>query len=201
MSTVTQAKLLRVLQEGEFERLGSNETRSTDVRIIAATNKDLESSIREGTFREDLYYRLSVVKLELPPLRERRTDIPLLAQHFLDKFANLYQKDVVGFTERVMRVFLNHSWPGNIRELKNAVERAVIFCDARYVSENDLPQQYEQVSDTLDERMSNLHDSVNREMILRALQRCNGVKSEAAALLSMHRKTLYNKMKRLGINS
>jgi DNA-binding NtrC family response regulator len=201
LSTVTQAKLLRVLQEGEFERLGSNETRSTDVRIIAATNKDLESSIREGTFREDLYYRLSVVKLELPPLRERRTDIPLLAQHFLDKFANLYRKDVVGFTESVMRVFLNHSWPGNIRELKNAVERAVIFCDARYVSENDLPQQYEQVSDTLDERMSNLHDSVNREMILRALQRCNGVKSEAAALLRMHRKTLYNKMKRLGINS
>jgi DNA-binding NtrC family response regulator len=201
LSTVTQAKLLRVLQEGEFERLGSNETRSTDVRIIAATNKDLESSIREGTFREDLYYRLSVVKLELPPLRERRSDIPLLAQHFLDKFATLYQKDVVGFTESVMRVFLNHSWPGNIRELKNAVERAVIFCDARCISENDLPQQYEHVSDTLDERMSNLHDSVNREMILRALQRCNGVKSEAAALLRMHRKTLYNKMKRLGINA
>jgi two-component system, NtrC family, response regulator AtoC len=201
LSTVTQAKLLRVLQEGEFERLGSNESRSTDVRIMAATNKNLEASIRDGTFREDLFYRLSVVRLQLPPLRERRIDIPLLAHHFLVNFSTLYNKDVVGFNESVTRIFLNHNWPGNIRELKNTVERAVIFCDDCYISEIDLPQQYEQVSNTLDTRMSTLHDSVNREMILKALQRCNGVKSEAAALLNIHRKTLYNKMKRLGINS
>ena len=199
LSTVTQAKLLRVLQEGEFERLGSNETRTSDVRVIAATNRDLEECIRDGNFREDLYYRLAVVCLDIPPLRERRIDVPLLAQHFLDQFAAMYDKDVVGFTEPVMRVFLNHDWPGNIRELKNAVERAVIFCDDRYVCENDLPKQYEHVSDVLDERMYQLDDSVNREMILKALSKCNGVKSEAAAMLNIHRKTLYNKMKRLGI--
>lgn len=201
LSTVTQAKLLRVLQEGEFERLGSNQSLSANVRIIAATNKDLEASIRDGTFREDLFYRLSVVRLQLPPLRERRADIPLLANHFLLKFAALYHKDVVGFTDSVTRIFLNHNWPGNVRELKNTVERAVIFCDSCYISETDLPQQYDQVSATLDGRMNALHDSVNREMILKALQRCNGVKSEAAALLNIHRKTLYNKMKRLGINA
>lgn len=201
LSAVTQAKLLRVLQEGEFERLGSNETQHTDARIIAATNKDLEACVRDRTFREDLYYRLSVVRLELPPLRDRRTDIPLLAQHFLDTFAALYRKDVVGFTDSVMNVFLNHDWPGNIRELKNAVERAVIFCDSGYICENDLPRQYDQLSNALDDRMKTLHDGVSREMILKALQRCNGVKSDAATLLNMHRKTLYNKMKRLGINS
>lgn len=201
MSLVTQAKLLRVLQEREFERLGSNTTREADVRVIAATNKEFECLIDQGVFREDLFYRLSVVTLEIPPLRERREDIPFLAQHFLDGFAALYEKDVVGFTDSVMHMLLRHDWPGNVRELKNCVERAVIFCDARYVTEGDLPNQYEHIAERLDPSMDQLYDTVTREMILQALQHCNGVKSDAAELLNIHRKTLYNKMKKLGINA
>ncbi len=200
MSLNTQAKILRVLQEKEFERVGGSNTLQTDIRVIAATNKDINKLIREGKFREDLYYRLSVITIDLPPLRKRKDDILPLAKHFLQIFNNQYNKEIKGFTDRVENIFLNHNWPGNVRELKNCIERAVIFCENQYITENELPAQYRQIIEksnlfTLDEA----YDNISRDMILKALAKSNGVKQKAAEILNIHRKTLYNKMKKLGL--
>jgi two-component system, NtrC family, response regulator AtoC len=195
----TQAKLLRVLQERRFERLGSNQVRKADVRFVAATNRCFEEMIREGSFRSDLYYRLSVVKLEIPPLRRRRSDIPLLAAHFLEEFSEFYGKRVRAFEPEVERVFLAHDWPGNVRELRNCVERAVIFAEGDTIAAASLPLQYEEIRREVAEDYRGLLAQVNREMILEALDKAGGNKTEAASLLSMTRRTLYNKMKTLGI--
>jgi two-component system, NtrC family, response regulator AtoC len=199
MSPRTQAKLLRVLQEKRFERVGSNQVRKADVRFVAATNRRFEDMIREGSFRGDLYYRLSVVKLEVPPLRRRRADIPLLADHFLREFSEFYGKPVKAFEPDVERVFLAHDWPGNVRELRNCVERAVIFAEGDTITADSLPLQYDEVRREVAEDYRGLLASVNREMILDAIDKAGGNKTEAASLLSMTRRTLYNKMKTLGI--
>jgi len=199
MNIKTQAKLLRVLQEKEFQRLGSNSVHKTDVRFIAASNRDFEELIANNLFREDLYYRLSVIRLEIPSLRERKGDILLLSNYFLDTFNRIYGKSIRGFTDGVIDLFMQHTWPGNVRELRNCIERAVIFTDEEMVSEESLPFQYEPMSSPNPEMYQKIIDNVTREMILDALDKCGGVRKEAAELLNIHRKTLYNKMKKFGI--
>jgi two-component system response regulator HydG len=143
---LAQVKLLRALQEGEIKRVGSNETKHVDVRVIAATNVDLSSRIVAGRFREDLYYRLNVVAISLPPLRERREDIPLLAYHFLQKYAARSGSSIRRFSPEAMQVLESHRWPGNVRELENAIEHAVVFCKDGVIQPTDLPFSRKQSS-------------------------------------------------------
>jgi DNA-binding NtrC family response regulator len=200
MSLQTQSKLLRVLQEHEYERLGSNQTRKANIRFVAATNKDLQQCIAEGKFREDLYFRLSVICLTLPPLKERIDDIMPLTKKFIADFNGKYKKAIQGIDKNVQQIFFNHPWPGNIRELKNCIERAVIFCESREITPVDLPTQYH-LHTNLDEygSMKCLFDTISREMILDALEKVEGSRTKAAELLNISRKTLYLKMKNLGI--
>ena len=209
MNLGTQAKLLRVLQEKEFQRLGGAETITADVRVLAATNKNLREMVRQGLFREDLYYRLSVITIELPPLRSRPEDVTVLTSHFIGLFNTRYSKNIIGLDAEVNRLFAAHDWPGNIRELKNCLERAAIFCDEELISMDDMPAQYRDgparggVSLSPDARAISLDhatDHITRELILDALERAGGQKQAAADLLNIHRKTLYNKMKKLGMN-
>jgi DNA-binding NtrC family response regulator len=201
MSLQTQAKLLRVLQEGEFERLGSHHTRKVDVRFVAATNQDIQEKIQEGSFREDLFFRLSVIQLEIPSLSERPDDIIPLARYYLDEFNHKYHKQVKGFSDEVMNMLLLHSWPGNVRELKNCVERAVIFCETDEITRDVIPDHYQR--ECVKEEsppLQSFYDSVSREMILNALDKVQGSRTKAAELLNISRKTLYSRMKKLGIN-
>lgn len=193
----TQAKILRILQEKEFERIGGSHIIKTDIRIIAATNKDIQKNIRKGGFREDLYYRLSVIPIHLPPLRERREDILFLAEHFINFFNHCYNKKIKGLDDTVREILLKHNWPGNIREIKNFFERAVIFCNKDYITLADLPFQYNNVLDNID--LKDSVNKINRETILDALNKTKWVKQKAAKLLKIDRKTLYNKMKKLGL--
>ena len=200
MSLQTQAKLLRVLQEKEYERLGSNEVRKMDVRFIAATNKDLQEMIRKGQFREDLYYRLSVITIDIPSLRERKEDILPLARHFLNEFNCIYNKQINAIGKKMSSVFLRHDWPGNVRELKNCLERAVIFCEEQEIQPRHLPQQYRAlIDDDQGEGLKQLYDKITREVILDALEQTNGSKQKAAEILGINRRTLYNKMKMLDL--
>ena len=207
MPLATQARLLRVLQNGEYIKVGSDVVQKTDVRIVAATNKNLKDAVREGRFREDLYYRLNVVSIQVPSLQERSEDIPLLAEHFLKVFGERNRKDVKGFTPKAMDMLIKYPWPGNVRELENAVERAVVLLFGSYVSERELPlavtQAYEQEDDTEPSALSvplegaTLED-VEREAILRMLDSVGDNKSEAAKRLGISRKTLHTKLKRYG---
>jgi DNA-binding NtrC family response regulator len=199
MSLNTQAKLLRVLQERQVERLGSNQVRTLDVRFIAATNRSFEELIRDGRFRMDLFYRLSVVKLEIPPLRQRRTDIALLSEHLLQAFAAQYGKTIRGFAPEVHKIFQAHAWPGNVRELRNCIERAVIFAEGDTVQADSMPLHYSEVCRESVRDYHALLDQINREKILDALDQAGGNKTTAASLLNITRRTLYNKLKGLGI--
>jgi DNA-binding NtrC family response regulator len=185
MSLRTQAKLLRVIQEHEFERLGSNVVRKCDVRFVAATNQNLEEAIKAGKFREDLYFRFSVVCLEIPPLRYRNEDIIPLSNSFIKEFNLKYEKEISGISFDVQQVFLNHSWPGNIRELKNCLERAVIFCEGDEIQITDLPLQYHQHQLFSEEKepLKDLYDSISREIILSTLEKTDGNKSKTAEIL------------------
>ncbi|WP_041623145.1 sigma-54-dependent transcriptional regulator [Spirochaeta thermophila] len=198
----TQAKLLRVLQEKEFQRLGGSEVLYADVRIIAATHQYLPGLIEEHRFREDLYYRLSVITIHIPPLRDRRDDILPLTRYYIDYFSKLYGKRVEGLSPEVERLFLSHSWPGNVRELKNTIERAVIFTEGERLTMDDLPPQYREtvfLEPVPEGDLSTAMDHLSREIILKALEKAGGKKQKAAELLGIHRKTLYNKMKKLGL--
>ena len=199
MGMGTQAKLLRVLQDKEFERLGGSQTIKSDVRIIAATNTDIHDLIERKRFREDLYYRLAVVVISLPPLRERREDILPLARYFLDLFSATYGKAISGISGDVENLMCEHSWPGNVRELKNCVERAVIFNETGELGLEDLAFQYETFGAQDGCSLEQAHEQLSRQIIVDALARCGGVKQKAAELLKIHRKTLYNQMKKLGI--
>jgi len=203
MSLSTQAKLLRVLQEKEFERLGSNDLIKADFRIIAATNKNIPDMIRKGEFREDLFYRISVINVHLPPLRERKVDLPLLSNSFLKVFNHSYGKMVKGLDEDVVQMFAAHDWPGNIRELKNVIERAVIFCPSDRVCRDDLPSQYRTMhilqQTTSEKPLEEIYENLSRKAIIEALNRAGGSKSKAAEFLKIHRKTLYNRMKKYGL--
>ncbi|MBI9107450.1 MAG: sigma-54-dependent Fis family transcriptional regulator [Spirochaetales bacterium] len=199
MSLKTQAKLLRVLQEKEYEPLGSNKIRKADVRFVAATHRNLEEMIDKGTFRRDLYYRLSVICLEIPPLRERKEDIIPLCDYFLSLYCGSYDKPAIVLSDEVRDIFQNHSWPGNIRELKNTIERTVIFSKCCEVLREDLPSQYQVMIPKESEPLASLHEKVDREVVLGALDKAHGNKSQAAEYLNISRKTLYAKMKKLNI--
>jgi two-component system response regulator HydG len=196
---------LRVLQEREIVRVGGEEVIKIDVRVIAATNKDLIREIRAGRFREDLYYRLNVVTLHVPPLRERREDIPLIAQHFLTLFAQKNHKNIKGFTPRAMDRLLKYNWPGNVRELMNAVERGVVLSRSEYVDEEEFSLVLQEQSRTAEAPASHTVaaaaslDAVEKETILRALETSGGNKSEAARRLGITRRTLHLKLKKYGM--
>jgi two-component system response regulator HydG len=205
MSLAMQVKLLRVLQEREIVRVGGEEVIKIDVRVIAATNKELVRDIQAGRFREDLYYRLNVVTLHVPPLRERREDIPLIAQHFLTLFAEKNHKQIKGFTPRAMDRLLKYSWPGNVRELMNAVERGVVLSRSEYLDEEefslilqDQPRSAEMPAPQTATSAPSL-DAVEKETILKALETSGGNKSEAARRLGITRRTLHLKLKKYGV--
>lgn len=199
MSLQTQAKILRVLQEGELERLGGNKTISVDVRLVVATHKDLQAMILEGSFRQDLFFRLSVVPVHLPPLRERHSDIPELAHHFLQKYAKKNRKDIKGLHPEVLNLFMRYEWPGNIRELENTIERAVILCLGEQITAGELPAHFLPEGGAIpfpkviDSGFS-LRD-MEREFIRTILAQTEGNKSRAAKLLGIARQTLLNKIK------
>jgi two-component system response regulator AtoC len=206
MSSVLQMKLLRALQEREFERIGDNTTIKVDVRVIAATNSDLARMVAEGTFREDLYYRLNVIPVQLAPLRDRRDDIPLLVKHFLEKFAAARQMQV---TQGAMRALMAYHWPGNVRQLENTVERAVALSAGRKEMDvADLPPEMQVTPQQLAPPMVDFPDdgldlpaylfSIERDLIQRSLQRTGGNRNKAAELLRMKRTTLVEKLKRMG---
>ncbi len=200
MSLATQTKILRVLQEGELNRLGGNETIHIDVRLVAATHKNLEEMIESGTFRQDLFFRLSVVPVMLPPLRERWGDIPKLAVLFLERYAEKNRKDLKGFHSEVIRIFMHYPWPGNIRELENTVERAVILCQGEQVTIQELPPQMlpcelsVKAHKNVQSATPTLRD-MEREMIRATLAENNGNKSKSAKILGIARQTLLNKIK------
>ena len=201
MSANTQAKILRVLQEQEFERVGGTETIRSDIRVIAATNKDLRLLIQKDAFREDLYYRLCVITLHVPPLRERRGDVELLIDHFLKVFSAQYAKEIRGLDDETRELLHAHTWPGNVRELKNCIERATIFCEGDQVTLEDLPSQYMELEGThLGQKLQTTFEQLNRTMILEALEKSKGKKSKAADMLNINRRTLYNRMRKLGLS-
>jgi two-component system response regulator HydG len=204
MSLAMQVKLLRVLQEREITRVGGEEVIKVNVRIIAATNKDLAREIEEGRFREDLYYRLNVVALEMPPLRERKEDIPLLAQHFLEALSRDNRKDIKGFTPLAMDRLMKYDWPGNVRELMNAVERGVVLSRSEYLDEevlslvsSDKSSQDILSGDGLNADMP--LDEVEKTTILKTLESAGGNKSEAARRLGITRRTLHKRLKLYGV--
>jgi two-component system response regulator HydG len=203
-SLAMQAKLLRVLQEHEIQRVGGQETIPVDVRIVAASNKILEEEVRKENFREDLYYRLNVVTLQAPPLRERTKDIPLLAEFFLKKFSEKNRRQVSGITPRCMDLMLRYQWPGNVRELENAMERGVILMRGDYLDEESLPlamqrrhQDGEPSPAGSPEIPATLEDA-EKMVILKTLEECGGNKSEVARRLNITRKTLLSKLQKYG---
>ena len=197
ISPPTQILLLRVLQDHRFERVGGEETLEVDVRVIAATNKDLMEEIKKGTFREDLYYRLNVIPIFVPPLRERRDDIPLLASHFLGKIRQEKGKQAASFSPEVMEVFLAHNWPGNVRELENVIEHAVIISKKEQILPGDLPQSVLQ-KPLIPQEFHTLQD-YEKSIILKTLEETNWNKHQTARMLKINRSTLYAKMKRYGL--
>ena len=206
MSAALQMKLLRALQEREFERVGDSQTIKVDVRVIAATNSDLAGMVRAGSFREDLYYRLNVIPIKLPPLRDRRDDIPLLAQHFLDKFGGEGAK--LHLSQGAMRRMMAYDWPGNVRQLENAIERATALCSGRQQIEvSDLPPEIQTSPEPMSSPFVDFPEdgidlpaylsSVERDLIQRSLERTGGNRNKAAELLHIKRTTLVEKLKRL----
>lgn len=203
-SPTMQAKLLRVLQQKEIQRVGGDEVLEVDVRIVAATNRDLETEVAEGRFREDLFYRLNVMPMTVPPLRERQDDIPLLAHHFIEHFARKNRKLVKGFSPLAMDMLVKYDWPGNVRELENAIERAVILLAGEHITEKQLPMNIVRKYSAQEMAVRPLAacatgtrslEEIEKEAILATLEATNGNKSETARRLGITRKTLHNKIK------
>ena len=203
-----QSKLLHLLQEKEFERLGDIKTRKANIRIIAATNKNLQELIKIGEFREDLYYRLNVISLRVPPLRERKEDIPTLINYFIDKFSEIYKRSIKGISPEAMKILLDYDYPGNIRELENIIERAVIVCSKRFITQDDLPEEIfasfqtklnkvekENTYKNIVETTQHKEGKTEIEIIRDVLRKTNGNKSLAAKILGIHRTTLWRKIK------
>ncbi len=195
-----QVKLLRVLETGEFERVGGSKTIKVDVRIIAATNRSLDEMVSAGSFREDLYYRLNVFTIEVPPLRERIEDIPLLAQYFIQHFAKENQKNIMGFTPEVEKILISYHWPGNVRELKNIMERAVILAKGPYIQPEDLPSKLRFIQDPPDLisiPIGFTMDEIEKEVIRKILLYTKGNKVLAAKILGIGLTTLYRKLNQI----
>jgi len=195
-----QKKLLRFLQEKEFLRLGGKERISVDVRVLAATNRNIEEAVEKGEFRSDLYYRLNVITIQMPPLRERKEDIPILATHSLEVFSKKNKKDIRGFEPRVMGMLKNYEWPGNVRELENVIERAVILCSFDQINIDCLPKKLRlpQEDGPSGDDEFKLFD-IEKRVILKALDKTSWNQSKSALLLGISRKQLRTKMKNLGI--
>jgi DNA-binding NtrC family response regulator len=214
MSLSTQAKVLRAIEEKTFQRLGSNETLSTDARIISATNKPLESEVEAARFREDLYYRLCVVRVSLPPLRERKSDIPALAHAFCSRFSLAYKNQPLRISKDVLKILLEYDWPGNARQLRNCIERAVVLTDNEEIKSDALPEEILSdqkrrstvakpsegitVSQTLDFRSAKRE--FERQYVEYSLEQAGGNVTRAAAALGMHRQSLQHKLKELGLS-
>ncbi len=192
-----QAKLLRFLDSGEFRRIGSNKTLSVDVRVIAATNKDMAELVKRGSFREDLYYRLNVINISIPPLRERREDIPELSDFFLDRYCSKMSKSITGFSPDAMDALMRYRWPGNARELENVIERAVILCDNSLIEKTDLSIPAEAAPEKNPQPSL---DEMEKGYILTVLREANGNQSRASQILGIDRKTLYLRLKKYGIS-
>lgn len=195
-----QAKLLRFLQEGRFRRIGETEERYVDCRVIAATNKNLEEEIKKGNFREDLYYRLNVIRINLPPLREREEDIIILSNYFLKKFSEKENKKIKGFSKEVIEFLRNYNWPGNVRELENKIARAVALCEREIININDLIEEKEREKEELFKikRLDDYLKEKEREYLKKVLEIYKN-RSEAAKILGISRRTLYNRLKELGL--
>jgi DNA-binding NtrC family response regulator len=201
MPSMLQAKLLRVIEERSVRPLGDTNSYPIDVRIISASNRDIRSLIREGRFREDLYYRLKVIDIELPPLRERREDIPLLVQHFIGKFSDETKKKISGASEDALKLLVNYSWPGNVRELENVIQRAITLTQYETILPDDLPSSMLQEirENVLDKGFREKYsiDQLEKEYIRKILIEVGGNKSKAAEILGLDRKTLYRKLEEL----
>ena len=206
MSPSTQAKVLRAIQEQEFERVGGNRTLKVDVRLVAATNIDLQNAITEGKFREDLFYRLNVVNIAVPPLRDRREDILPLAQHFAVKFGRELKRPIKGFSETALEMLLRHDWPGNVRELENTIERAVLMTEADTVTEKDLSLLSRRsgagadLPPVVDPGLLNL-ELLEKQALLEALRRTNWIQKEAAKLLGVSSRVMNYKVAKHGITN
>jgi len=207
MSPALQVKLLRVLQERQFERVGGTKTIHVDIRIVAATNKNLTTAINNNTFREDLYYRLNVILIKAPPLKQRRSDIPLLVNHFLKKFQKKERENITGFSPDAMNAMLEYGWPGNVRELENVIRQLIVLCENHVVGFEDLPEHIQQTEISvigseaapfLEEGLSldNAVKVYERKLIIEAMEKSNGIKAKAAKLLNIKRTTLVEKMKK-----
>jgi two-component system, NtrC family, response regulator HydG len=194
LSPSLQLKFLRVLQEREFERVGDTKSVKINVRVIAATNADLCEKMRQGLFREDLYYRLNVMEMNLPPLTQRIEDIPLLVSHFRDKFNTKFNRNVQGVSDQVMRLFVNYTWPGNVRELENVLERGFILCNSDTITTDHISLQLKDAA-AVDETVESLECAASREQILDALKKTKWNRTRAAQLLGISRRTFYRKLK------
>ena len=209
LSLTTQAKILRFLEEKEFNRVGGSKTIKVDVRLITATNKDLNQMIKKGGFREDLYYRINVVPIVIPPLRERKEDIPILIDHFINKFVLENNKNVKGINKDALEFLMQYEWPGNVRELENLIERVIALTSNEYILANELPYSFKNIpkinglkESVLDGKVSFLQaeEEFEKEVILDALKRTNYIQSHAAEILGISRRILKYKMDKLGIN-
>jgi len=209
LSLTTQAKILRFLEEKEFNRVGGSKTIKVDVRLITATNKDLNQMIKKGGFREDLYYRINVVPIVIPPLRERKEDIPILIDHFINKFDLENNKNVKGINKEALEFLMQYEWPGNVRELENLIERVIALTSNEYIPANELPYSFKNIpkinglkESVLDGKVSFLQaeEEFEKEVILDALKKTNYIQSHAAEILGISRRILKYKMDKLGIN-
>jgi DNA-binding NtrC family response regulator len=207
MTLSTQAKILRVLQEKEFERVGGTQTIKIDVRVIAATNKDLAAAVQEGDFREDLYFRLNVFSIVVPPLRERKEDIPLLVDHFLRQANENMNRSISGVSKETLDLLTMYSWPGNVRELENCIHRAVVMSDETVVTPTCLPLPIQSMAEkpkyTLPDQVESLDDTladVEKQIIVETLQTTGGVQSKAARILGISERSLWHRVKKLAIN-
>ena len=209
LSLATQAKILRFLEEKEFNRVGGSKTIKVDVRLITATNKNLNQLIKNGSFREDLYYRINVIPIVIPPLRERKEDIPILIDHFINKFSVENNKNVKGISKEALELLMQYEWPGNVRELENLVERVIALTFNEYIQLNELPLSFKNIpkinglkESILDGKVSFLQaeEEFEREVILDALKKTNYIQSHAAEILGISRRILKYKMDKLGIN-
>jgi len=202
LAPVLQAKLLRVLQERQFERVGGTRPIRVDIRLIAATNKDLEKSIQSGTFREDLFYRLNVVSLTMPPLRDRREDIPLLARYFVEKFAKKSNRPVSGISTEARECLVHYDWPGNVRELENAIERAMVLGSTELILPEDLPETVLEGESLASVPITKYYEAIHdakKQFILKALEQTKGNYTEAAKLLGVHPNNLHRLMRQVNL--
>ena len=202
MPPFLQTKLLRVLQEREYRPVGSERIVKVDFRLICATNVDLDTALRDGRLREDLYFRINTIQVRVPPLRERTEDVPLLCTHFIEKFNDRYRKNIKGISPAAYHLLIRNRWPGNVRELENAIERAVLVAKATEILPNDLPEPIRDESSTNPEFAIPPHHTlaeIERMAILQTLQRTNWNKQEAAHILGLYRPTLYSKMRKHNI--